>query len=127
MINDRELFGPYPPKPYRNAALLEIANGAKCVRCGHAEPGSVVACHYHGPFSYLLGKASAQKAGDIYTAELCWKCHDLFDAAHLVHGGWTTEAERGLELAICIMRTWQVRIARGQLTLVVNKRKAAVL
>jgi hypothetical protein len=121
MISDRDLFGPFPPKPYRNRALLDLANGQRCVRCG-ANDGTIVACHYHGPFAHLFGKGMSEKTDDDLCAHLCGRCHSLHDAKTLAAGGWHSEEEKALEFLICVKRTERVLRHQGKLTVVINKR-----
>jgi hypothetical protein len=41
--------------------------------------GTVVAAHYQGFRSYALGKSKGCKPHDLAVADLCHKCHALFD------------------------------------------------
>lgn len=122
MISDRELFDGFPPKVYRNRALLDLANGQKCVRCGARRTGETVPAHYHGKWADLFGKALSQKADDFLTADICGECHSAFDSKTLTAGGWNNEDEKALELMICVARTWRVRLHQKKLVFVVNKR-----
>ena len=62
--------------PFRSSALLSLAAKApRCMNCGTANRGQVVACHSN---SLLHGKGMGTKAHDI-PAYLCGECHDLLD------------------------------------------------
>jgi hypothetical protein len=125
MISDRDLFGPFPPKPYRNRALLDLANGQRCVRCG-ANDGTIVACHYHGPYAHLFGKGMAEKVSDHLICWLCYDCHQTFDAKDLTTDNWKDETERALEFMVLVQRTMRTMIHQGNLTFVINKKQKLV-
>ena len=59
---------------YRSPKLLAFANGQPCANCGLS--GTTVSAHTN---SVALGKGTAIKAPDYYTAHLCQACHDLVD------------------------------------------------
>ena len=121
MISDRELFFGFPPKVYRNRALLDLAEGQRCVRCGKQD-NTIVACHYHGKYADLFGKGLSEKISDDLTAHLCHSCHDKFDSKTLAAGGWLSEDEKALEFMICIKRTERVLRHQGKLVTVINKK-----
>ena len=123
MISDRELFDGFPSKPYRNRALLDLAKGQKCVRCGMQHDETTVPAHFHGKWAHLFGKAGSQKCDDFLFADLCQKCHWLFDVGTLEDGDWTSEEDRELELLVCVARTWRMLISQGQLILAVNNKR----
>ena len=62
----------------RSKKLLNGARDQSCVNCG-ARDGTVVAAHYQGMRSHLLGKGTGHKPHDISVADLCHKCHRAFD------------------------------------------------
>jgi hypothetical protein len=62
----------------RSKKLLNGARDQSCVNCG-ARDGTVVAAHYQGMRSHLLGKGTGHKPHDICVADLCHKCHRAFD------------------------------------------------
>jgi len=66
-------------KPYRNPKILRYAQDYPCIRCGR-DDGTVVAAHYSGLFSNLLGKGMGQKPHDHCVAHLCRDCHIDYDA-----------------------------------------------
>lgn len=107
MVQDIQLYGPFPPPVFRSRKLLDLAEGQVCVRCGRNDQGTVVAAHYHGPYQHLFHKAGSQKADDFMSAHLCIHCHMLFDDTPLDKSPWGDEMERALEFMICIARTWQ--------------------
>lgn len=121
MISDRELFQGFPPKPYRNRALLDLAEGQRCVRCGKQD-GTTVPAHFHGKWAHLFGKAGSQKISDLCVCHLCHECHDKFDSQTLAAGGWLNEDEKALEFMICIKRTERVLRHQGKLVTVINKK-----
>lgn len=121
MISDRDLFDGFPPKVFRNRALLDLANGQRCVRCG-ANDGTIVPAHFHGKFAHLFGKAGSQRASDVCVCHLCHSCHEKFDAQTLSAGGWNNEDEKALEFMVCIMRTLHVLMHEKKLILIINKR-----
>ena len=123
MISDRELFDGFPPKSYRNRALLDLAKGQKCVRCGMQHDETTVPAHYHGKWADLLGRGGSQKCDDLAVAHLCDDCHTAFDSQSLDAGNWNNEDEKALEFMICVARTWRMLIAQGQLILAVNNKR----
>ena len=62
----------------RSKKLLAGAKDQSCVNCG-ASDGTVVAAHYTGLRSSLLGKGTGHKPHDLCVADLCRKCHYKFD------------------------------------------------
>ena len=86
------------PKNYRDANLLAMARGRRCVAmfsamCKGADGETTVAAHSN---QSKHGKATSLKASDHYSIWCCWTCHswldqgtgsrqeriDAFDAAH---------------------------------------------
>lgn len=60
------------------SAIRQHANGQSCVRCGICD-GTVVLCHYSGPWQHRFGKGRGIKGDDVGGAELCDTCHRWFD------------------------------------------------
>jgi len=75
-----DITNPLIPTPGRlkSKKMLEAARDQSCVNCG-AMDGTVVAAHYQGMRSHLFGKGTGLKPHDICIADLCSKCHRLFD------------------------------------------------
>jgi len=64
----------------RSKKLLDAAKDQACLNCG-ARDGTVVAAHYTGLRSHLLGKGTGHKPHDFCIADLCHRCHHKFDVA----------------------------------------------
>ena len=62
----------------RSKKYTDGAKGQSCVRCG-AEDGTVISAHYQGFRSQPWGKGKGVKPHDLFVADLCAECHDLFD------------------------------------------------
>ena len=122
MISDRELFGPFKVEPYRSRALLDLANGQRCVRCGKQTDGETVGCHLHGKYSHLFSKGGSQKSDDFMIFFGCFYCHQLFDSEDLAGGNWNSEDEKALEFFVLVCRTWRLLIHQKKLVLAINKR-----
>ncbi len=61
---------------YRNPKILAMAKECpRCMACGKANNGTIVACHSN---SQRYGKGMGTKAHDL-PAYLCAYCHDLLD------------------------------------------------
>lgn len=58
--------------------MLEGAKFQSCVNCGVSD-GTVVAAHYTGMRAHWLGKGTGHKVHDLCVADLCARCHQLFD------------------------------------------------
>lgn len=58
--------------------MLEGAKDQACVNCGVSD-GTVVAAHYTGMRSHWMGKGTAHKVSDLFVADLCHRCHSMFD------------------------------------------------
>lgn len=112
MIPDRQLFGPFGPKRFESRWLLDQAKDQPCVRCG-ADDKTIVPAHYHGMYAHLFGKGGSIKADDFMVAHLCHACHVLFDSTELDKSPWETDAEREMELLVCICRTIRRLVFQG--------------
>ena len=55
--------------------ITQAARDQSCIRCG-ARDGTVVAAHINGPIAAKLGRGMAD---DIFSAHLCFRCHDMLD------------------------------------------------
>ena len=64
----------------RSKKHLDGARDQACINCG-VRNDTVVACHYTGMRSALLGKGTGIKASDMAIADLCRKCHAAFDSS----------------------------------------------
>jgi hypothetical protein len=58
--------------------MLDGARDQSCVNCG-VRDGTVVSAHYTGLRSHWFGKGTSQKVSDLCVADLCHRCHGLFD------------------------------------------------
>lgn len=90
-------------KKYTDAAC-----GNACVRC-HVDDKTVVACHYSGRWSGALGNGMGKKCDDLFTADLCGRCHSGFD---LHQDGFTSE-----DFMFCILVTQRRRLHAGLIRL----------
>lgn len=64
--------------PYRNKEWLKAAQGQSCVNCS-AQLDTTVGAHYQGMRAEQYGKGKGQKPDNIFSADLCDKCHRAFD------------------------------------------------
>ena len=74
-----------------------------------------VAAHYQGMRSHLFGKGTGLKPHDFCIADLCSKCHQLFDN-YLVSDGENRDQRRidhSEQFLYCIIRTLERRIRQG--------------
>lgn len=62
----------------RSDKLLRGARGQSCTNCG-AKDGTVVAAHIQGLRAAQFGKGKGIKPHDLCIADLCRRCHDMFD------------------------------------------------
>jgi hypothetical protein len=91
------------------SAIRQHANGQSCVRCGICD-GTVVLCHYAGPWQHRFGKGRGLKGNDIAGAELCNTCHRFFDEYQSIDAN-ADDAEKHLQhterseefLAMCLL------------------------
>lgn len=95
----------------RSKALLDGARDQACVNCG-ARDGTVVAAHYTGLRSSLLGKGTGHKPHDLCVADLCHKCHYSFDVAG---GGKSFEQkiDKSEQFLFNIIKTIMRRVDQG--------------
>lgn len=85
---------------YRSPRILALAKECpKCMSCGAANDGTIVACHSN---SQRHGKGMGLKAHDI-PAFICSGCHDLLDGR--VMTGMTREDKERMFLDACF---WSV-------------------
>ena len=64
--------------PYKSRKFLDRIAELPCVKCGTMD-GTIVPCHYSGPYQHLLGKGVGSKVTDAAVAALCYKCHASMD------------------------------------------------
>lgn len=102
--------------PIRRKKLTDAACGQSCIRCG-ADDGTVRACHYNGFRSHSYGKGRGVKCGDIFVADFCQACDDLFSEAnyHRWEGG-SRSTERSEEFQHWVLKTIERRVRDGMLT-----------
>jgi len=99
----------------RSKKLLDGARDQTCVNCGRRD-GTVVAAHYTGLRSSLLGKGTGHKPHDLCVADLCHKCHYAFDVAG---GGSTFEKkiDKSEQFLFNIIKTMIRRVDQGVITI----------
>lgn len=93
--------------------LTKAAEGQSCVRC-NADDGTIVLCHYSGPWQHKFGKGMRIKGADIAGADLCSKCHKFFDEYETrpdVSEQWRLERSEEF-LAACLLTVIR-RIQQG--------------
>ena len=98
--------------------MLEAARDQSCVNCG-AMDGTVVAAHYQGMRSQQFGKGTGLKPHDLCIADLCSKCHRLFDN-YLVSDCENRDQRRidhSEQFLFCIIQTLVRRARQGVLKL----------
>jgi len=101
--------------PIQDKRLTEAAKGQTCIRCG-SEDGTVCARHYNGFRAYGLGKGRGIKCGDLFVADFCQACDDLFSEAN--YGEWpggAKSAERSEEFLYWVAKTIERRYRDGVL------------
>ena len=91
--------------------MLDGARDQTCVNCGRRD-GTVVAAHYTGLRSNLLGKGTGHKPHDLCVADLCSHCHYHFDVAG---GGNSFEQkiDKSEQFLFAIIKTLIRRIEQG--------------
>lgn len=92
----------------KNRSYTDAANGQSCVICG-INDGSVVSAHYSGLGAGALGKGLGLKAGDLFVADLCSRCHAEMDSYEAGN-----DTARCYEFTMAILKT-QMRRWRGGL------------
>jgi len=102
--------------PIEDRRLTRAAKGQTCIRCG-TNDGTVCACHYNGFRAYSYGKGRGVKCGDIFVADFCRACDDLFSEAnyHRWDGG-SQSVERSEEFQHWVLKTIERRVRDGVLT-----------
>jgi len=98
----------------RSKPMLAGAKDQSCVNCGVCD-GTVVAAHYTGLRSHLLGKGKGIKSHDLMVADLCFKCHHAFDVDY---DGSSFEKKIDLseQFLYLIARTLLRRVEQGIIT-----------
>lgn len=101
----------------RSRAMLNGARDQACVHCG-VRDGTVVAAHYQGMRSTLYGKGKSIKPSDLMIADLCGRCHSLFDSheASSLSDRYLRKIDQSEKFLHCIMLTLERRIQQGILT-----------
>lgn len=66
----------------RSPKWLKASKDVPCSYCG-AQDKTVVGAHYQGFRSHTFGKGTGIKPHDICIADLCSKCHQMFDAYYI--------------------------------------------
>jgi hypothetical protein len=120
---------------YRDANLLKLAKGEKCLLqisdyCFGDEGSTTVAAH-----SNLMhhGKGKGLKAEDCFSVWACYKCHSLFDQG----GSFTREEKNDLFYEALLrqieewrkiattptLKPWKVEAAREALDYLINQYK----
>ena len=87
--------------------ITQLARGESCVRCG-VRDGTVVAAHLNGPLASILGRGLGKKPHDLFCADLCVRCHDVFDGR--VRSSEITEDEIEAEWPRLVLLTINRRI-----------------
>jgi hypothetical protein len=93
--------------------LTDAARDQACVRC-NAEDGTIVSCHYSGPWQHRFGKGRNIKGNDLVAADLCSGCHAYFDEYQGVPVGDELAAiKRSDEFQACCLLTVIRRLQQG--------------
>ena len=100
----------------RSKHMLKSAAGQACINCGRRD-GTIVAAHYQGLRSQLLGKGMGIKPHDICVADLCMNCHNLFDSHSAAMGSnpnpQLAKIDQSEQFLFNIMLTLMRRIEQG--------------
>lgn len=104
----------------RSKKMLNAAKDQSCVNCG-ARDGTIVAAHYQGMRSQLLGKGMGIKPHDLCIADLCVRCHAAFDAKDVNYNkSAVTSFDRSIDhseqFLFLIMKTLIRRVEQGTIT-----------
>jgi len=102
----------------RSKKYLKGAKDQSCVNCG-VNDGTIVSAHYQGLRSHLYGKGTGTKPHDLLVADLCHKCHTIFDSQDLrlrhntLHNRNWRKCEVSEEFLHCIALTLIRRAQQG--------------
>lgn len=100
----------------RSDKLLLAAKGQSCVCCG-VRDGTVVAAHYQGMRSHMLGKGKGIKAHDLCIADLCVKCHTAFDTGsvdtYCGESPFAKKIDQSEQFLFLIIKTLLRRVEQG--------------
>ena len=104
--------------PIVDKKMLASARGQACICCG-ALDGSVIAAHYTGMRQHALGKGTGIKCGDIFTAHLCQKCHDIYDSleASTFDDRFMRKVDQSEQFFYLICKTWERLYLQGKITI----------
>ena len=96
--------------------MRDYAYGQACVCCG-AKDGTVVAAHYQGYRSYLMGKGKASKPHDLFVAYFCSDCHAKFDGYDTsdLDDKWLRKIDHSEQFMYYILKTLMVLYKQGHL------------
>lgn len=98
----------------RSKPMLTGAKGQSCVNCGVSD-GTVVAAHYTGLRSHLLGKGKGIKCHDLMVADLCFKCHNAFDVDY-DRSSFEKKIDLSEQFLFLIAKTLLRRVDQGVIT-----------
>jgi hypothetical protein len=101
----------------RSRKLLNAAEGQACVNCG-VRDDTVVACHYEGIRAHTFGKGKGIKPHDLCVADLCYKCHNLFDGKKTSHfkDKYLRKIDASEQFMFCVLQTLIRRVKQGVLS-----------
>jgi hypothetical protein len=105
----------------RSRKYLAGAKDQSCVNCG-ANDGTVVAAHYQGLRSNLLGKGRGIKPHDLCVADLCRTCHESFDTSTApvdvgMMSPFAQKIDRSEQFLFLIVKTLLRRLEQGIITI----------
>ena len=100
----------------RSKKLLAAAEGQACVNCGIRDD-TVVSCHYEGIRAQTFGKGKGIKPHDLLTADLCYKCHLIFDGKEMSHfkDKYLRKIDSSEQFLFCVAMTLVRRVKQGVL------------
>lgn len=94
--------------------MLAGAKGQSCVNCGVSD-GTVVAAHYNGLRSHILGRGTGHKPHDLCVADLCSRCHRKFDV-EFGADSFEKKIDKSEQFLFLIMQTLLRRISQEIIT-----------
>jgi hypothetical protein len=100
----------------RSRKLLNAAEGQACVNCGIRD-GTIVPAHYEGIRAMTFGKGKSIKPHDLVTADLCMRCHALFDGKKASHfkDPYLRKIDASEQFMFCVLQTLIRRVKQGVL------------
>lgn len=102
----------------RNKKLLNAAKDQSCVNCG-VRDGTVVAAHITGLRAQQFGKGRGIKPHDLCVADLCMRCHSMFDqySSSQYDDHVMAQIDQSEQFMYCVLKTIIRRVNDGVIQL----------